>query len=92
MATLNAFVSFDMSKIDFNELYNLSFDWAFYDNRFVNGRDADTFTIDYEAGTFKRPPAWITEWGFEWLYRLLREPAHGFTATSSMNRPSSGRC
>ena len=31
-------------------------------------------TIDYEAGTFKRPPAWITEWGFEWLYRLLKEP------------------
>lgn len=31
-------------------------------------------TIDYEAGTFKRPPAWITAWGFEWLYRLLKEP------------------
>lgn len=31
-------------------------------------------TIDYEAGTFKRPPVWITEWGFEWLYRLLKEP------------------
>ncbi|WP_306114910.1 MULTISPECIES: WecB/TagA/CpsF family glycosyltransferase [unclassified Roseovarius] len=31
-------------------------------------------TIDYEAGTFKRPPAWITEAGFEWLYRLLKEP------------------
>lgn len=31
-------------------------------------------TIDYEAGTFQRPPAWITEWGFEWLYRLLKEP------------------
>jgi len=31
-------------------------------------------TIDYEAGTFKRPPAWITEWGFEWLYRLVKEP------------------
>lgn len=31
-------------------------------------------TIDYEAGTFVRPPAWITEWGFEWLYRLLKEP------------------
>ena len=31
-------------------------------------------TIDYEAGTFKRPPAWITEGGFEWLYRLLKEP------------------
>lgn len=31
-------------------------------------------TIDYESGTFARPPAWITEWGFEWLYRLLKEP------------------
>jgi len=31
-------------------------------------------TIDYESGMFKRPPAWITEWGFEWLYRLLKEP------------------
>lgn len=31
-------------------------------------------TIDYEAGTFKRPPAWITEAGFEWLYRLVKEP------------------
>ena len=31
-------------------------------------------TIDYEAGTFKRPPAWVTEWGLEWLYRLVKEP------------------
>ncbi len=31
-------------------------------------------TIDYEAGTFQRPPSWITEWGFEWLYRLIKEP------------------
>ena len=31
-------------------------------------------TIDYEAGTFQRPPAWVTEWGFEWLYRLVKEP------------------
>ncbi len=31
-------------------------------------------TIDYEAGTLKRPAAWITDSGFEWLYRLLREP------------------
>lgn len=35
-------------------------------------------TIDYEAGTFKRPPAWITEWGFEWLYRLVKEPKARF--------------
>jgi N-acetylglucosaminyldiphosphoundecaprenol N-acetyl-beta-D-mannosaminyltransferase len=31
-------------------------------------------TIDYEAESLKRPPAWITNMGFEWLYRLLREP------------------
>lgn len=31
-------------------------------------------TIDYEAGTLKRPPAWVSDSGFEWLYRVLREP------------------
>lgn len=31
-------------------------------------------TIDYEAQTLPRPPAWVTNWGLEWLYRLLREP------------------
>jgi len=31
-------------------------------------------TIDYEAGTLARPSSWITDAGFEWLYRLLREP------------------
>lgn len=31
-------------------------------------------TIDYEAGTVVRPPSWITDAGFEWLYRVLREP------------------
>ena len=35
-------------------------------------------TIDYESGTFARPPVWITEWGFEWLYRLLKEPRARF--------------
>ena len=35
-------------------------------------------TIDYESGTFDRPPAWITEWGFEWLYRLVKEPRARF--------------
>ena len=47
-----------------------------YRNRF---KHVKTFlplggTIDYEARTFKRPPKWITEWGFEWLYRLMKEP------------------
>jgi exopolysaccharide biosynthesis WecB/TagA/CpsF family protein len=31
-------------------------------------------TIDYEAGTFRRPAPWVTSSGLEWLYRLLREP------------------
>lgn len=31
-------------------------------------------TIDYEAGTFRRPPAWVTNAGLEWLYRLVKEP------------------
>jgi len=35
-------------------------------------------TIDYESGTFERPPVWITEYGFEWLYRLLKEPRARF--------------
>lgn len=35
-------------------------------------------TIDYESGTFARPPKWITESGFEWLYRLVKEPRARF--------------
>lgn len=31
-------------------------------------------TIEYEAGTLARPPSWITDAGFEWLYRVVREP------------------
>jgi N-acetylglucosaminyldiphosphoundecaprenol N-acetyl-beta-D-mannosaminyltransferase len=31
-------------------------------------------SVDYEAGTLKRPAAWITDAGFEWFYRLVREP------------------
>lgn len=31
-------------------------------------------TIDYEARTLERPASWITDVGFEWLYRLLKEP------------------
>ena len=30
--------------------------------------------IDYESGEFARPPAWVTDAGLEWLYRLVREP------------------
>lgn len=35
-------------------------------------------TIDYESGTFARPPSWITEGGLEWLYRLIKEPRARF--------------
>ncbi len=31
-------------------------------------------TIDYEAGTLRRPAPWVTDWGLEWLYRVLKEP------------------
>ena len=31
-------------------------------------------TVDYEAEALKRPPAWVTNLGFEWLYRLVKEP------------------
>ncbi len=31
-------------------------------------------TIDFEAGTVKRAPAWLSRMGFEWLYRLVKEP------------------
>jgi N-acetylglucosaminyldiphosphoundecaprenol N-acetyl-beta-D-mannosaminyltransferase len=30
--------------------------------------------FDFHAGTKKRPPAFIQQWGLEWLYRLLSEP------------------
>lgn len=31
-------------------------------------------TIDFEAGNVKRAPKWMSDVGFEWLYRLLSEP------------------
>jgi exopolysaccharide biosynthesis WecB/TagA/CpsF family protein len=31
-------------------------------------------TIDYEAGTLKRPRPWVTNAGLEWLYRVVRQP------------------
>ena len=31
-------------------------------------------TIDYEAGTLQRPAPWVTNWGLEWFYRVLKEP------------------
>ncbi|MGD1874951.1 MAG: WecB/TagA/CpsF family glycosyltransferase [Mastigocoleus sp.] len=31
-------------------------------------------TINFEAGKVKRSPKWMSEIGFEWLYRLLSEP------------------
>jgi exopolysaccharide biosynthesis WecB/TagA/CpsF family protein len=31
-------------------------------------------TIDYEAGSVRRAPPWMTRSGLEWLYRLVTEP------------------
>lgn len=31
-------------------------------------------SIDFEAGNIKRAPIWMQKLGFEWLYRLLKEP------------------
>lgn len=31
-------------------------------------------TIDFESGNVKRAPRWVSNWGFEWLYRTLKEP------------------
>lgn len=31
-------------------------------------------TIDFEAGNVQRSPAWMSEAGLEWLYRLVKEP------------------
>lgn len=31
-------------------------------------------TIDFEAGYKPRAPKWMSDWGLEWLYRLLSEP------------------
>ena len=31
-------------------------------------------TLDFEAGKFKRAPAWVSRAGLEWAYRLKQEP------------------
>ena len=30
--------------------------------------------FDFYAGTVKRAPKWMISLGFEWIYRLIREP------------------
>ncbi|MBB5185709.1 N-acetylglucosaminyldiphosphoundecaprenol N-acetyl-beta-D-mannosaminyltransferase [Faecalicoccus acidiformans] len=35
-------------------------------------------TIDFEAGTIKRAPKWISNIGMEWFYRFLKEPKRLF--------------
>jgi len=35
-------------------------------------------SIDFEAGNKKRAPKWISESGFEWLYRFVKEPKRLF--------------
>ncbi|MFB6226154.1 MAG: WecB/TagA/CpsF family glycosyltransferase [Candidatus Paceibacteria bacterium] len=31
--------------------------------------------FDYHAGKVERAPTWVRNWGFEWLYRLYKEPS-----------------
>jgi N-acetylglucosaminyldiphosphoundecaprenol N-acetyl-beta-D-mannosaminyltransferase len=35
-------------------------------------------TVDFLAGNVKRAPKWMSEHGFEWLYRFLQEPKRMF--------------
>lgn len=35
-------------------------------------------TVDFLAGNVKRAPRWISEHGFEWLYRFFQEPSRLF--------------
>lgn len=35
-------------------------------------------TVDFLAGTVKRAPRWVSELGFEWFYRFLKEPGRLF--------------
>ncbi len=35
-------------------------------------------SIDFEAGNVKRAPKWMSAHGFEWLYRLIKEPKRMF--------------
>jgi len=44
-------------------------------------------TVDYESGTFARPPAWVTDWGLEWFYRLVRQPRARFRRYVIQNPP-----
>ena len=30
--------------------------------------------FDFHAGTLERAPEWAQKWGFEWFYRLIKEP------------------
>ncbi|MDE7092593.1 MAG: WecB/TagA/CpsF family glycosyltransferase, partial [Muribaculaceae bacterium] len=36
-------------------------------------------TIDFEAGTLKRAPAWIQKLCLEWLFRFFQEPRRLFS-------------
>ena len=49
-------------------------------------------TIDYEAESLKRPPAWITNIGLEWFYRLCASHASAGSATLCISRRSSIHC
>jgi len=50
--------------------------WLAENWRSVDARVALTggAALDYAAGTALRPPAWLTDHGFEWLGRMIYEP------------------
>ncbi len=31
--------------------------------------------LNFLAGSVKRAPEWVQQWGLEWLYRIMQEPA-----------------
>jgi N-acetylglucosaminyldiphosphoundecaprenol N-acetyl-beta-D-mannosaminyltransferase len=31
-------------------------------------------TIDFQAGVIQRSPAWMSDWGIEWIYRIASDP------------------
>ena len=35
-------------------------------------------TVDFLAGSVKRAPKWMSEYGLEWFYRFLKEPKRLF--------------
>jgi len=61
------FVAFNMDK----QLKFIGENWPSLNVRLAMGVGG---TFDYLSGKVKRAPQWIQKTGFEWLYRLFREP------------------